>query len=70
MAKGEKYVKGATYAVLQRNGDGVTTESIERDPDGVLWHCTGDEAPVVVSQGDADALIASAPDNVNSEPAE
>lgn len=61
MAKGEVYKKGNCVSVLATSDDkGTPSSSIERDGDGVQWHVQDGKSPVVVSDEEAQKLIAAA----------
>lgn len=53
----ERYVKGSTVTVLRQDTNGQPLESIERDPDGQLWHVKSDGEPVRVRDDEVSSLV-------------
>jgi hypothetical protein len=53
------YVKGTTVQVLDSDTNGFPTNSIERDPDGALWHVREGQEPVSLANDDEARAVAS-----------
>ena len=55
------YVKGTTVQVARTDAAGFPLESIERDPDGYLWHVNEGQKPVLLrDESEVRAVFAEA----------
>lgn len=67
MARDKEYVKGVPVQVLGTDKAGFPTNSIERDPDGQLWHVQEGEDPVKVDDDEVRSIAAEHANKSGSE---